>query len=130
MKKIMILNGVTRKNRNTAALIEAFTEGAKSAGNEIREFYLQGMNIHGCLGCNGFMGNLIVVFRINATAMSQWRVNFIIMDVVIGLLFVACYSYSDLFRIIFLQKLERKLMNFCSNFVIECKQEYLLSYLS
>lgn len=53
MKKIMILNGAGKKNGNTAALIRAFSEGAAASGNEIREFYLQTMNIHGCLDCQG-----------------------------------------------------------------------------
>lgn len=53
MKKIMILNGAGRRNGNTAELIKAFTEGAQSVGNEVREFYLQTMNIHGCIDCQG-----------------------------------------------------------------------------
>ena len=53
MKKIIILNGAGRKNGNTAELIKAFTEGAEAAGNEVREFYLQTMNIHGCMNCQG-----------------------------------------------------------------------------
>ena len=53
MKKIMILNGAGKKNGNTAALVKAFTEGAESVGNEVKEFYLQSMNIHGCLDCQG-----------------------------------------------------------------------------
>ena len=51
MAKIMILNGAARRNGNTAKLIQAFTDGAKSSENEVREFYLQDMNIKGCLGC-------------------------------------------------------------------------------
>ncbi|MCM1271900.1 MAG: flavodoxin family protein [Ruminococcus flavefaciens] len=51
MAKILILNGAARKNGNTKKLIEAFTDGAKSSGNEVCEFYLQDMNIKGCLGC-------------------------------------------------------------------------------
>lgn len=51
MAKILILNGAARKNGNTKKLIEAFTDGAKSFGNEVQEFYLQDMNIKGCLGC-------------------------------------------------------------------------------
>ena len=47
----MILNGSGRKNGNTAAMIKAFTEGAGTNGNEVREFFLQTMNIHGCLNC-------------------------------------------------------------------------------
>ena len=47
----MILNGAARKNGKTVELIKAFTDGAKSSENEVREFYLQDMNIKGCLGC-------------------------------------------------------------------------------
>ena len=52
-KKILILNGSPRKNGNTAALVKAFAEGAESAGNIVSEFFLDGMNIHGCRGCSG-----------------------------------------------------------------------------
>ena len=51
MARIIILNGAARKNGNTAKLIKAFTEGAFRAGNEVKEFYLQDMNIRGCMGC-------------------------------------------------------------------------------
>jgi multimeric flavodoxin WrbA len=50
-KSILILNGAARKNGNTAKLIKAFTDGAKSAGHHVTEFYLDNMNIHGCKGC-------------------------------------------------------------------------------
>lgn len=53
MSKIMILNGSPRKNGNTSALTAAFTKGAESAGHTVTEFYLGGMNIHGCKGCMG-----------------------------------------------------------------------------
>ena len=53
MANILILNGASRKTGNTARLIKAFTEGAVAAGNHVQEFYLQGMDIHGCLGCEG-----------------------------------------------------------------------------
>lgn len=53
MKRIVILNGAGKKNGNTAALIKAFMDGAESAGNEVKEFYLQTMSIHGCLNCQG-----------------------------------------------------------------------------
>lgn len=52
-KKIMILNGGPRPNGNTVKLIDVFTEGAKSAGNEVKNFYLNGMDIHNCIGCLG-----------------------------------------------------------------------------
>ena len=52
MKKIALLNGAARKNGNTAELVRAFTKGAESAGNEVREVYLQDLELHGCMGCN------------------------------------------------------------------------------
>ena len=53
MANIMILNGAARKNGRTASLVKAFMDGAERAGNTAREFYLQDMNIKGCMGCNG-----------------------------------------------------------------------------
>ncbi|HIX59633.1 MAG TPA: flavodoxin family protein [Candidatus Blautia gallistercoris] len=53
MKKIVILNGSPRKNGNTSALVEAFVRGAESVGNEVTEFFLDRMEIHGCKGCFG-----------------------------------------------------------------------------
>ena len=50
-KKIIIMNGAARKNGNTAKLVQAFSEGARSAGHSVQEFYLDGMNIHSCKGC-------------------------------------------------------------------------------
>ena len=55
MANIFILNGSPRKNGATALLIKAFMEGAKDAGNEIREAYIQGMDIKNCLGCDACM---------------------------------------------------------------------------
>ena len=51
--KILILNGSPRKTGNTAALIRSFAEGAESAGNTVTEFFLDGMDLHGCKGCFG-----------------------------------------------------------------------------
>ena len=50
-KKIIILNGAARKNGNTAKLAEAFADGARSTGNEVKNFFLDNMNIHSCKGC-------------------------------------------------------------------------------
>ena len=36
MKKIMIIDGGPRRNMNTAAMVEAFAEGARSAGAEVK----------------------------------------------------------------------------------------------
>lgn len=52
-KKIVILNGSPRKNGNTSELVKSFTEGAESVGNTVTEFFLDGMDIHGCKGCFG-----------------------------------------------------------------------------
>ena len=52
-KNIVILNGSPRRRGNTAALVEAFTRGAESAGHTVTEFFLEGMDIHGCKGCFG-----------------------------------------------------------------------------
>ena len=38
-KKIVILNGSSRRSGNTAALVKAFTEGAQAAGNEVTAFF-------------------------------------------------------------------------------------------
>lgn len=50
-RKIVILNGSPRKNGNTAALCDAFMEGAEASGHTVTRFDLQQMDIHGCLGC-------------------------------------------------------------------------------
>jgi multimeric flavodoxin WrbA len=57
MAKILILNGSPRKNGKTTSLVKAFAEGAESVGNEVNELYLQGMNIGGCLACEGCQRN-------------------------------------------------------------------------
>ena len=50
-KNIIILNGAARKNGSTQKLIQSFSDGARSVGHHIQEFYLDGMNIHSCKGC-------------------------------------------------------------------------------
>lgn len=52
MKRILIFNGAPKKNGNTADIINAFSEAAE-AENEVKEFYLQEMDIKGCLDCGG-----------------------------------------------------------------------------
>lgn len=52
-KNIVILNGSPRKKGNTSSLTASFTEGAKSKGHKVTEFFLNDMNIHGCKGCFG-----------------------------------------------------------------------------
>ena len=48
--KITILNGSPRKE-NTAAMAEAFAEGAREAGHEVEILHVGKMKINGCLGC-------------------------------------------------------------------------------
>lgn len=55
MSNILILNGAPRKNGATSSLIKAFTEGAASSGNEVREAYIHGMDVKTCLGCDACM---------------------------------------------------------------------------
>ena len=57
MKKILILNGAPRKNGKTASLVHAFMEGAGSAGNEVREVYIDGLNIKSCKACEACSRN-------------------------------------------------------------------------
>ena len=49
----MVLNGSPRKKGNTSALAREFTRGAEEAGHTVTEFFLDGMDIHGCKGCFG-----------------------------------------------------------------------------
>lgn len=48
--KIAVLNGSPRKV-NTAAMIQAFREGAEAAGHQVEEYHVGKMKIAGCLGC-------------------------------------------------------------------------------
>ena len=50
-RNILMLNGSPHTHGNTAALCDAFAEGAAAAGHKVTRFDLQTMNIHGCLGC-------------------------------------------------------------------------------
>ena len=53
MKKIMIIDGGPRKNMNTAAMIEAFANGAKSVSDEIevKTVRLYDIDYKGCRSC-------------------------------------------------------------------------------
>ena len=52
-KNIVVLNGSPRSKGNTSALVREFTRGAEEAGHTVTEFFLDGMDIHGCKGCFG-----------------------------------------------------------------------------
>ena len=48
--KIAIFNGSARKE-NTAAMVQAFRDGAEAAGHVVEEYQVGRMKIAGCLGC-------------------------------------------------------------------------------
>ena len=48
--KIAVFNGSPR-NENTAAMIDAFREGAQTAGHEVEVYHVGKMKINGCLAC-------------------------------------------------------------------------------
>ncbi|MGI6230241.1 MAG: flavodoxin family protein [Tractidigestivibacter sp.] len=52
-KNIVILNGSPRRKGNTSTLAKALAKGAEESGNKVTEFFLQGMEINGCMGCFG-----------------------------------------------------------------------------
>lgn len=49
--QILVLNGSPRPNGNTKGMIEAFREGALSAGHQVDVMDVCGMKINGCLAC-------------------------------------------------------------------------------
>ena len=51
MKKLMIIDGGPRKNMNTAAMVHAFTEGAKEGGAEVKVVRLYDLDFKGCRSC-------------------------------------------------------------------------------
>ena len=48
--KIAVLNGSPKKG-NTAAMVDAFVQGAQEAGHEVEVLHVGKMKINGCLGC-------------------------------------------------------------------------------
>lgn len=48
---ILVLNGSPRPNGNTAAMISAFAEGARSKGHQVKIIDVCKKHIAGCLGC-------------------------------------------------------------------------------
>ncbi|MBQ7820152.1 MAG: flavodoxin family protein [Bacteroidales bacterium] len=53
MKKIVVIDGGPRKNMNTASVIRAFVEGAKSVSSdaEVKVVRLYDLNYKGCISC-------------------------------------------------------------------------------
>ena len=50
--KILILNGSPTPNGNTAALAQAFKDGAESNGHEVTLLNVAHKKVNGCMGCN------------------------------------------------------------------------------
>ena len=50
--KVLVVTGSPRVGGNSDTLAEAFIEGAKSAGCEVRRIDAGRAKIAGCLGCN------------------------------------------------------------------------------
>lgn len=48
---ILVFNGSPRPNGNTAAMVEAFAEGAREAGHQVNIIPVCQKNIAGCLAC-------------------------------------------------------------------------------
>jgi multimeric flavodoxin WrbA len=51
-KSIVILKGSPRQNGNSAVLADQVAAGAKESGATVESFYLHGMNIRPCDGCD------------------------------------------------------------------------------
>lgn len=55
-KKILIVMGSPRKEGNSATLAKQVIAGAESTGAQVESFYLHGMDIQPCTGCDGCRG--------------------------------------------------------------------------
>lgn len=51
-KKVLVFLGSPRKKGNSAVLAEQVMDGARAAGAEVESFYLHGMKIKPCTGCD------------------------------------------------------------------------------
>ena len=49
--KILVLNGSPRRDGNTSAMVNAFTEGARESGHEVNVIDVCQKKIGGCLAC-------------------------------------------------------------------------------
>ena len=52
-KSVLVFKGSPRRNGNSACLADQVAEGARAAGAFVEEFYLHGMEINACRGCDG-----------------------------------------------------------------------------
>ena len=51
MAKILIVHGSPRKGGNSQIMADAFAEGARESGNEIRQINVGNAKINGCIAC-------------------------------------------------------------------------------
>jgi putative NADPH-quinone reductase len=51
MKKLLALNGGTRKNGNTSILLQHFLDGARENNADTEEIIIKDINLHYCRGC-------------------------------------------------------------------------------
>jgi multimeric flavodoxin WrbA len=50
-KRILVINGSTRENGNTDAILKAFMKGVTDGGFNVREAVLRDLTINNCIGC-------------------------------------------------------------------------------
>lgn len=71
MKKILILSSSLRKNSNSENLAQKFSEGAKTAGNEVEFISLKDKKIAFCKGCLACQKSLRCVIHDDADLIAQ-----------------------------------------------------------
>jgi multimeric flavodoxin WrbA len=49
--RVLGLIGSPRKKGNTAIMVDTFLDGAKSAGAEVKKYFLKDLTINQCMGC-------------------------------------------------------------------------------
>ncbi len=52
MKKVLILTGSANRNDTSLLLADKFEEGVMNAGNIVKRYNTEFLNIKGCIGCN------------------------------------------------------------------------------
>lgn len=50
-KRVLVINGSTRENGNTDAILNSFIKGLSAVGLNMRYAVLRELNIHNCIGC-------------------------------------------------------------------------------
>jgi multimeric flavodoxin WrbA len=61
--RIVILKGSPRKRGNSSVLADQVAAGAAAAGAEVDSFYLHGLNIRPCKGCDGCVKTGVCVIK-------------------------------------------------------------------